>query len=139
MKIKIIAGGTLKGSLFAPLYSTYEKRIHRWKIEMQEPCARQWVDLAPLKSESWILLDHRAPVMTSQEFAGLLDHVMGNYGVPTFLIGPACGLDDRIKKQACHKISFGSMTWPHLLVRILLIEQIYRAQQHIQGHPYSFI
>ena len=53
-----------------------------------------------------------------------------------FLIGGADGLDDAVRNRADLVMSFGAMTWPHLLVRGLLAEQIYRAQCILAGHPY---
>jgi 23S rRNA (pseudouridine1915-N3)-methyltransferase len=53
-----------------------------------------------------------------------------------FLIGGANGLSKDVRKRAHYRLSFGAMTWPHLMVRGLLAEQIYRAQQIHAGHPY---
>jgi 23S rRNA (pseudouridine1915-N3)-methyltransferase len=53
-----------------------------------------------------------------------------------FVIGGADGLDTRILERARLTLSLGRLTWPHLLVRGLLAEQLYRAQQIISGHPY---
>jgi 23S rRNA (pseudouridine1915-N3)-methyltransferase len=53
-----------------------------------------------------------------------------------FVIGGADGLDAAFLAETSLKISFGIMTWPHLLVRGMLMEQLYRAQQILAGHPY---
>jgi 23S rRNA (pseudouridine1915-N3)-methyltransferase len=53
-----------------------------------------------------------------------------------FLIGGADGHTETLLAQAPFTLSFGPMTWPHLLARVLLAEQIYRAQQVLAGHPY---
>ena len=53
-----------------------------------------------------------------------------------FVIGGADGLAPMIRERAGLLLSFGTMTWPHMLVRVLLMEQIYRAQTIIAGHPY---
>ena len=53
-----------------------------------------------------------------------------------FLIGGADGHGEPVLKQAALVVSFGTMTWPHLLARAMLAEQIYRAQQLLAGHPY---
>lgn len=53
-----------------------------------------------------------------------------------FVIGGADGLDAAFRKEADHLMAFGPMTWPHMLVRVLLSEQIYRAVSIITGHPY---
>ena len=53
-----------------------------------------------------------------------------------FIIGGADGLDAAVKARANMNLSFGSMTWPHLLVRGMLAEQLFRAQCILAGHPY---
>jgi 23S rRNA (pseudouridine1915-N3)-methyltransferase len=53
-----------------------------------------------------------------------------------FLIGGAEGFDSPVLARADHVLSFGAMTWPHLLVRTMLAEQLYRAQSIAAGHPY---
>jgi 23S rRNA (pseudouridine1915-N3)-methyltransferase len=53
-----------------------------------------------------------------------------------FLIGGADGLDEAVRKRADLVLGLGAMTWPHLLVRGMLAEQIYRAQCILSGHPY---
>jgi len=74
---------------------------------------------------------------TSIEFAQTLKNYQ-NEGVKslTFIIGGADGLSKEMTDRCQHLISFGRMTWPHLLVRGMLLEQIYRAQQILFGHPY---
>jgi 23S rRNA (pseudouridine1915-N3)-methyltransferase len=53
-----------------------------------------------------------------------------------FLLGGADGLSPELRSQANFVLSLGQMTWPHLLARAMLVEQIYRAQQILSGHPY---
>ena len=53
-----------------------------------------------------------------------------------FAIGGAEGLATAVLDRAAATLSFGAMTWPHLLVRGMLLEQLYRAQQILAGHPY---
>jgi 23S rRNA (pseudouridine1915-N3)-methyltransferase len=53
-----------------------------------------------------------------------------------FVIGGAEGLDARVLARADHVLSLGKLTWPHLLVRVMLAEQLYRAQSIAAGHPY---
>ena len=82
-------------------------------------------------------LDERGTSLTSPEFANVFEHYR-NEGIKslTFLIGGADGLSDAVRSRCQRLLSFGRMTWPHLLVRGLLVEQIYRAQQILSGHPY---
>jgi 23S rRNA (pseudouridine1915-N3)-methyltransferase len=53
-----------------------------------------------------------------------------------FVIGGADGLDEAVRRRADMVLSLGALTWPHMLARVLLAEQIYRAQSILAGHPY---
>lgn len=55
---------------------------------------------------------------------------------PCFLVGGAEGLDAAVLARADHALSLGPMTWPHMLVRVMLAEQLFRAQSMLAGHPY---
>jgi 23S rRNA (pseudouridine1915-N3)-methyltransferase len=57
-------------------------------------------------------------------------------GSVVFLVGGADGLAESVRERADLLLSLGTMTWPHMLVRVMLIEQLYRAQQILAGHPY---
>jgi 23S rRNA (pseudouridine1915-N3)-methyltransferase len=84
-----------------------------------------------------VALDEHGASVTSRAFADRLrawrDH--GTAAV-AFAIGGADGLDASVVERADAVMSFGAMTWPHLLARSLLLEQLYRAQQILAGHPY---
>ena len=84
-----------------------------------------------------VALDERGEAFTSRDFADRLGQ-WRNAGVAdlAFVIGGAEGLDDRVIARADTVISLGKMTWPHLLARCMLLEQLYRAQQILAGHPY---
>lgn len=84
-----------------------------------------------------IALDERGPSPTSEEFAAMLEqfNARGEKAL-NFVIGGADGLADDIFSKAAKRISFGAMTMPHQLARILLVEQIYRAMTLMSGHPY---
>ena len=84
-----------------------------------------------------IVLDERGDSLTSTQFAQQLQRWRDD-GVAelAFLIGGANGLDAKVRKSAQLVLSFGRVTWPHLLMRALLAEQLYRAQQILDGHPY---
>ena len=79
-------------------------------------------------------LDEHGEDLTSSELAELMKSLEGQE--LTFIIGGAFGLHDRVLKTADKRIAFGKATWPHQLVRAMLMEQLYRAQQIIKGHPY---
>ena len=84
-----------------------------------------------------VALDQGGKEISSEDFAQLLG-IWRDEGVTelTFVIGGAEGLDHGIVKRARHVLSLGAMTWPHMMVRAMLLEQIYRAQQILAGHPY---
>ena len=84
-----------------------------------------------------VVLDERGKTLTSAAFAERMGqwHDEGNKNV-SFLIGGADGHTDTIRQRADLLLSFGSMTWPHMLVRALLAEQLWRAHSILIGHPY---
>lgn len=83
-----------------------------------------------------IALDLGAPCPGSDGLARLLERWLGTGRLPCFLIGGAEGLDAPVLARADHALSLGPMTWPHMLVRPMLAEQLYRAQSILAGHPY---
>jgi 23S rRNA (pseudouridine1915-N3)-methyltransferase len=89
------------------------------------------------ESAKIIALDERGKSVSSDDFAKRLARLRddGAHGV-AFMIGGADGLDETVRKKAELSIAFGSMTFPHQIVRILLTEQIYRAMTILSGHPY---
>ncbi len=84
-----------------------------------------------------VALDEAGKTLSSAAFAEKL-RIWRDHGVKdvAFIIGGADGLDGAVKKRADLVISFGAQTWPHLLVRGLLAEQLYRAECILAGHPY---
>ncbi len=84
-----------------------------------------------------VVLDERGKALASEAFADLLRrHLDGGTPDMTFLIGGPDGHATGIREQAGLLMSFGPMTWPHRLVRVMLFEQLYRALTIIAGHPY---
>lgn len=98
--------------------------------------ARQVAAALPAKGFS-IVLDERGKAMASEAFAGLLRRHR-DAGTPdmAFLIGGPDGHAQAIRDGAGLVMSFGPMTWPHRLVRVMLFEQLYRAVSILAGHPY---
>jgi 23S rRNA (pseudouridine1915-N3)-methyltransferase len=86
---------------------------------------------------SLILLDERGKSLSSAEFAGKIGSMRdeGRRGL-VIAIGGADGHEASLREQAALVLSFGAMTWPHQLVRIMLAEQLYRAATILSGHPY---
>lgn len=84
-----------------------------------------------------LLFDERGKPLTSPEFAAMIGRWRDD-GAKTMLmlIGGADGLDESLRNRADRIVSFGSMTLPHQLVRVLAAEQLYRAATILSGHPY---
>lgn len=84
-----------------------------------------------------VVLDERGRQFGSEEFA----HRLGTWqddGIPAvvFMIGGADGHHDEMRKRADILLAFGPMTWPHMMARVMLAEQVYRAKTILDGHPY---
>lgn len=83
------------------------------------------------------VLDERGKVEKSPEFATRLgDWRDAGRGDLAFVIGGADGIDASLRQSADHALSFGKMVWPHMLVRVMLSEQLYRAASILAGGPY---
>ena len=84
-----------------------------------------------------VALDARGQSLTSEAFAARLAKWRdGSAGDLAFVIGGADGLEPALVKRADLVLSLGAMTWPHMLARAMLAEQLYRAATILQGHPY---
>jgi 23S rRNA (pseudouridine1915-N3)-methyltransferase len=131
------------------LYDHYAKRI-RWPLALIEREEKRKLPPAQLMQRegelllaavpagaALVALDRRGKVLDSQRFADRLARWRDNsVSDVAFLIGGADGHTETLLKEAELVLSFGAMTWPHLLARAMLAEQIYRAQQLLAGHPY---
>lgn len=92
---------------------------------------------ASLGDAALVLLDERGKNMTSPAFADYLSrHIDGGRRTMIVAIGGADGHDPTLRAKADLLLSFGALTWPHQLVRVLLAEQLYRASTILSNHPY---
>jgi len=84
-----------------------------------------------------VALDEKGRSLGSREIAKKIEF-WRNDGIPdlAFVIGGADGLHESVRGRADLLLSFGAMTWPHMLVRAMVVEQIYRSQTILSGHPY---
>lgn len=149
MRIVIYICSSSKDSLYQSLINEYFKRIKNSvtikeiiiKKKLPAELAKQEEAklLMPLidKNSYLIALDERGGNLTSPDFAQALQE-LDNNGIKevVFVIGGAYGLDNTILKKANLSISFGKMVWPHQMVKLMLVEQIYRAQTIQTNHPY---
>ena len=83
-----------------------------------------------------VALDLGGPAPSSEGLSALLEGWLGLGRPLAFLIGGAEGLAAPVLSRADHLLSLGPLTWPHMLVRVMLVEQLYRARAIAAGHPY---
>ena len=151
MKINIIATGKLKERYFSDAVNEYVKRCSRFgDVRVTElPDAPQGKTAAEQsriesvqlldKAKGYVIaLDGRGAQITSEELASLIS-ARGLDGTKeiSFLIGGSHGHTDELRARADKLISFGRITLPHQLFRVVLAEQIYRALTIIAGTPYN--
>ena len=136
MLLHIVARGKIGRSPEADLVDRYLKRI-TWKTKLTElPDRGGKVPDLPPGSVS-IVLDERGKAMSSVDFASRLEAWRdGGKREARFLIGAADGHDQSLRNDADLLLSFGPATWPHLLVRAMLAEQLFRATSILANHPY---
>lgn len=136
MLLHIIARGKIGRSPEAELVDRYLKRIG-WPVKLTElPDRGGTVPPLPANSVS-IVLDERGKALSSMELSKRLETWRdGGKREARFLIGAADGHGDEGRSSADLLLSFGPATWPHLLVRAMLAEQLFRATSILAGHPY---
>lgn len=136
MKLHIVARGKIGRSPEADLVDRYLKRIS-WSTQVSELPETGGTPPAPLAPVREVLLDERGRQLSSEEFAALLGRWRDD-GVreARFLIGAADGHGEAARGRADLLIAFGAMTWPHMLARAMLAEQLWRATSILAGHPY---
>ena len=157
MKITVIAVGKIKEKYFTLAIDEYTKRLTRYcKLEIIELQDEKTPDnsseatnlqikakegdriLASIKDDAYVvalaiggkMLDS---VELSEKIAGL--GVNGTSHI-VFVIGGSLGLDDRILRRADYELSFSKMTFPHQMMRVILLEQVYRAYRIMGNEPY---
>ena len=157
MRLSILTIGRMKAGPERELWDRYAKRISaiapglglapvEWR-EFEESRARRTEErraeeakvllAAAPKGAVLVALDERGVSPSSEDFAAAIGKARdGAVPAYVFVIGGPDGLDASVRTQARATISFGAMTWPHQLARVMLGEQIYRALSILSGHPY---
>lgn len=157
MKITLITVGKLKEKFFREAVSEYGKRLSRYcKLEIKETADEKTPEKASEVEREQILyregerisrlipedafvvtLEIEGKRLSSEAFAGEIER-LGVSGISqiVFVIGGSLGLHNIIKERADLAVSFSDMTFPHQLMRVILLEQIYRAYRIISGEPY---
>lgn len=150
MRILIAAVGRARGGPEAALYDHYANRITAWQLSLREiDLRRKLTGAALIEAEgaalltalpdgaACVVLDRRGKPMASTALAHRLrDWQDDGVRDVALVIGGADGHGEAVLSRADVTVSLGPMTWPHLLVRGMLAEQLYRAQQILAGHPY---
>lgn len=151
VKIKIVATGSEKESELKKSVADFSKRLSAWanvsivfvpefapKSDGEIENSKKKESVLQLKNfEGFtIVLDRRGEMLSSEEFAQKLDKVMLSFSTITFVIGGSCGLSDEVINKANFVLSFGKITFPHEIMKLVLIEQIYRAFSINNNLPY---
>lgn len=157
MKIQLVAVGTLKEAFYRQASQEYLKRLRPMtRIEVaeipeagietkgQEGLIRKALEkegeaiLKRINPDAWVcVLSPEGRTMDSSAFSQLLSpHQNPPIAELVFVIGGSHGLDPRVYDRAALKLSFGPMTFPHQLARVMLLEQIYRGMMILAGRPY---
>ena len=136
MLLHIVARGKIGRSPEAELVERYLKRI-AWPTKVTELPDRGGKVPDPSASSVTIVLDERGKALSSTELAKKLEGWRdGGKREARFLIGAADGHEEGQRRDAELLLSFGPATWPHLLVRSMLAEQLFRATSILANHPY---
>jgi 23S rRNA (pseudouridine1915-N3)-methyltransferase len=134
--LHVIARGKLGRSPEAELVARYRQRI-AWDFkhtELPEKGGRIPDPLTPCRA---VLLDERGRDLSSEQMAAQLAQWRdGGIREARFVLGAADGHSDAERAAADLLLAFGAATWPHLLARAMLMEQLYRATSILAGHPY---
>ena len=136
MQLHIIARGRIGRTAEAELTDRYLKRI-AWPTKVTElPDRGGLLPDAPSNAIT-VVLDERGTALSSMEFAKKLEgwRDTGRREV-RFLLGAADGHEEELRGEADLLLSFGPATWPHMLCRVMLAEQLFRATSILANHPY---
>ncbi len=157
MKITILCVGKIKEKFFNMAIDEYKKRLSRYiKLEIIEVADEKTPDdasevmeniiknkegeriLQHIKDDTYVIaLAINGIMLDSVELSKKIEE-LGIFGKSniTFVIGGSLGLSDNVLKRADYKLSFSKMTFPHQLMRVILLEQVYRAYRIMKNEPY---
>lgn len=157
MNISIICVGKLKEKYLKQAIDEYSKRLSKYcKLNIVQLNDEKTPDnasekdeliikqkegmriLSHIKDSMYVIaLDIKGKMVTSEELADFINNlgVRGNSNI-ALVIGGSLGLDEEVLHRANYKLSFSKMTFPHQLMRVILLEQIYRAYRINSGEPY---
>jgi 23S rRNA (pseudouridine1915-N3)-methyltransferase len=153
MKVQLCAVGRMRASPEKVLFDDYQTRFDRTGrglslgplsvLEVEDKknlgmgAEAVLLDRVIPKGAIICAMDERGSVMTSPKFANkIAEWRDAGQSDLAFIIGGADGIDPGLRARADAKLSFGSMVWPHMLARVMLAEQLYRAASILSGSPY---
>ena len=149
MQIRLVCVGNLKEKFWQSAIEEYKKRLQKFCnlqiIELDEQ--NKYQDVNKILSEEGksiianlggynILLDIEGKLCSSEELANKIKQTLLTSSTITFIIGGSYGVSDEVKKSVQERISFGRITMPHNLARVVALEQIYRAFMINSGAKY---
>jgi 23S rRNA (pseudouridine1915-N3)-methyltransferase len=142
VKLLVAAVGRMRPGPLRELQGEYLKRLGPSVALTEVEERRKLPDLKRREAElllaavpsglRLVALDERGTTLSSPDLAKRL----AAWNEAAFVIGGADGLDDAVRERAAFRLAFGTATWPHLLCRVMLLEQLYRARSILAGHPY---
>ncbi len=149
-KLKIISVGRLKTPFWRDAAEHYRQRLQRSckleEIEVRDGSAEpvetrnaqeaEKIIAALTPSDFLIALDERGDALSSKELASYLQHISEKGLVPCLAIGGAYGFSEELRQKAGRLLSFGPATLPHELARVVLLEQLFRADCILRGTGY---
>ncbi|MCR5609351.1 MAG: 23S rRNA (pseudouridine(1915)-N(3))-methyltransferase RlmH [Lachnospiraceae bacterium] len=157
MKVTILCVGKIKEKFFNMAIDEYKKRLSRYiKMDIIEVADEKTPDdaselmeniiknkegeriLQHIKDDTYVIaLAINGVMLDSVELSKKIEE-LGIFGKSniTFVIGGSLGLSDNVLKRADYKLSFSKMTFPHQLMRVILLEQVYRAYRIMKNEPY---
>ncbi len=150
--LRLVAVGALKTPHWKSAAAHYMQRLQHWR-QLQEIIVKDADSALPIPernalegqrllaslqaSDVVVCLDERGKTFTSKEFSAFLHKISENATrTPCFIIGGAFGLDPKVREASTHMLALGPMTLPHEFARVLLLEQLYRAEAILRNVPY---
>ena len=139
--IKIIAGGKKSAGWVLEAQQEYEKRLKKpfdikWEIYEEEKLAKKLANWEFKSQELVILADERGANISSVELSEKLVRAFNASREVVVIIGGAFGVSEEVREKADFIWSFSRLVFPHMLMRVMMVEQIYRAQEIAHGGKY---
>ncbi|MBQ6396160.1 23S rRNA (pseudouridine(1915)-N(3))-methyltransferase RlmH [Candidatus Saccharibacteria bacterium] len=139
--IKIVAGGKKNAGEFGWLIRDYEKRTRKpfdfeWEFFEGEKLD-EYLEKWPFTPEQFVIVaDERGKIISSPEFSEKLEKAFNQSKEVVIIIGGAYGVSEEVRERADFVWSFSKLVFPHMIARLVVAEQIYRAQEISRGGKY---